>query len=216
MFCSFANAQQDTTKWSSEPMYKYWNHEMLYEYYTPERLSENDRQTTLKLYGRLPDVPEIGDDMADDDMLDTEGNTRRIADYLGKYLLLKFYNNRCWATTVALPEIKEISEIYSDKLTIISVSRDDDATWKETMATRDMPWVHLHDPHAYPAWELFLATHAIPLNLREPKNIGGLSAAYSVIGSPTFVLISPEGKIVDKWWGYSEGTLKKVMSENIE
>ena len=36
------------------------------------------------------------------------------------------------------------------------------------------------------------------------------------IGIPNYVLISPEGIIVDKWAGYATGLLKQKVGENIK
>jgi thiol-disulfide isomerase/thioredoxin len=161
------------------------------------KMSEDDKTTLLGYYITAsifpPDVVEIGDDFADTDLLDVDGNTKRLADYLGKYLLLDFWSRGCGPCIMALPEMKEISETYSDKLTIISISLDADAAWKESMAEHDMPWV----------------------NIRDPKSFGGLAATYGVSGIPNYVMISPEGKIIDKWMGFGTGFLKRKVSENI-
>jgi hypothetical protein len=58
--------------------------------------------------------------------------------------------------------------------------------------------------------------HDMPwINLRDPKEgRGGLIASYSVTGmTPSYVMISPEGKIVNKWEGYGKGHLKSKVSE---
>ena len=162
------------------------------------RMSEKDRNSalgTLITANLIPSrVAKVGEYMADAYLSDINGNLKNLADYLGKYLLLDFWNNVCVHCIRALPEMKEISEIYRDKLTIISISLDTDATWKEATATYDMPWI----------------------NLRDPKSISGLAASYGVYGIPNYVMISPEGTIVDQWAGYGEGYLKQKVSENIE
>jgi Peroxiredoxin len=163
-----------------------------------ERMSEEDKQTsygahiTARLFPST--VVEIGDDFADTDLLDKDGNVKHLADYLGEYLLLDFWSRGCGPCIMALPEMKEISETYSEKLTIISISLDTDIMWKEAMVKHDMPWV----------------------NIRDPKSYGGLAANYGVKGIPNYVMISPEGKIIDKWMGFRNGSLKKKMSENIK
>ena len=162
------------------------------------KMSEDDKTTLLGYYITAkifpPDVVEIGDDFADTDLLDINGNTKRLSDYSGKYLLLDFWSRGCGPCIMALPEMKEISETYSDKLTIISISLDADVAWKESMAKHDMPWV----------------------NIRDPQSFGGLAANYGVRGIPNYVMISPEGKIVDKWMGFGTGYLKRKVSENIK
>ena len=162
------------------------------------KMSEDDKTTLLGYYITAsifpPNVVEVGDDFADTDLLDINGNTKRLADYLGNYLLLDFWSRGCVPCIMALPEMKEISETYSDKLTIISISLDADVAWKESMPEHDMPWV----------------------NIRDPKSFGGLAANYGVRGIPNYVMISPEGKIIDKWMGFGTGFLKRKVGENIK
>ena len=175
--------------------------------------AENLRKKANELYGKMsakdkntptgqlitvslfpPAVVGVGDDMADTDLLDINGNTKRLSDYLGKYLLLDFWSRGCGPCIMALPEMKEILETYSDNLTIISVSLDTDNWWKEAMTKYDMPWI----------------------NIRDPKSFGGLAANYGVTGIPNYVMISPEGKVVDKWMGFGTGYLKRKVGENIK
>jgi thiol-disulfide isomerase/thioredoxin len=162
------------------------------------RMSEEDKSTpvgyeiTADLFP--PHVVEIGDDMADSDFFDIDGNTKHLSDYLGRYLLLDFWSRGCGPCIMALPEMKEISETNGDELTIISISLDTDSTWKEALSTYDTPWI----------------------NIRDPKGMGGLAANYGVTGIPNYVMISPEGKIIDKWMGYGEGSLKRRVSRHIQ
>ena len=44
----------------------------------------------------------------------------------------------------------------------------------------------------------------------------GLAAAYQVRGIPHYVMISPEGKVMDMWSGYAKGSLKEKMKELIK
>jgi len=163
-----------------------------------KKMSEEDKNTPLGYHitSRLfpPPVVGVGDDMPDTDFFDINGNTKNLSDYMGKYLLLDFWSSGCGPCIMALPEMKEISETYIEKLTIISISLDTDTRWKAASATHDMPWVNIRDPKAY----------------------GGLAANYDVRGIPYYVIISPEGKVVDKWGGYGKGSLKRKVSENIK
>ena len=161
------------------------------------KMSEEDKNTSM---GQLitvslfpPTVVGVGDSFADADLLDINGETKQISDYLGKYLLLDFWSRGCGPCIMALPEMKEISETYSENLTIISISLDTEDWWKEAMASHEMPWV----------------------NIRDSKGWGGLAASYGVNGIPNYVIISPEGKVVDKWAGYGTGYLKTKIGEKI-
>jgi len=166
-----------------------------------DRMSEENKNTPtgykITTFLFPPIVVEVGDDIADGYFFDVNGNTKQISDYSDsdKYLLLDFWFRYCGACILAFPTIKEISETYRDNLTIISVSIDSDANWKVAMTENDMPWV----------------------NIRDPKGSGGLAAGYDVRGYPTYIIISPEGKVVDKWSGwYGEESLKRKVSENIK
>ena len=162
------------------------------------RMSEEDKTTLIgsKIMTYLfpPTVVVVGDDFADTDLLDINGDTKHISDYSGKYLLLDFWSLGCGPCIAAIPEMKEISETYKEKLTIISISLDTDTNWKKAMEIHDMPWV----------------------NIRDPKSFGGLAANYGVYGIPHYIFISPEGKIVVQGSGYSKGSLKKSASEYIK
>jgi len=162
------------------------------------KMSEEDKNTPegYKITNFLfpPIVVGVGDDMADTDLLDENEDIKNLVEYLGKYLLLDFWSIGCGPCIMALPEMKEISEIYHDKLTIISISLDTENWWKKAMNEHDMPWV----------------------NIRDPKSIDGLATDYGVRSIPYYIMISPEGKVVDKWAGYRAGYLKTKVGENIK
>ena len=163
-----------------------------------DKMSDEDKGTFTgyKITANLfpPPTVGVGDDMVDGDFFDINGNTKRLADYLGKYMLLDFWSRGCGPCIMALPEMKEVSEIYHDQLTIISISLDTDAVWKEAMTAHDMPWI----------------------NIRDPKGFGGLAANYDVRGIPNYIMISPSGNIIDKWMGFGNGLIKRKVSENIK
>ena len=162
------------------------------------KMTEEDKTTpagyeiTANLFP--PPVVRVGDDMPDAVFFDTNGNTKHLSDYSGKYLLLDFWSIGCGPCIMAFPEMKEVAELYSENLTIVSISLDTDNSWKEALGKHDMPWV----------------------NIRDPKAIGGLAANYGVIGIPYYVIISPAGKVIDKWGGFGNGFIKKKVSENVK
>jgi len=163
-----------------------------------DRMSEENKTTPLgyRITAFLfpPPIAEVGDDMADADFFDINGHTKHLSDYSGKYLLLDFWSSGCGPCLMAFPEMKEISETFSEKLTIVSISLDTDARWKEAMTQHDMPWV----------------------NIRDPKGYGGLAANYGVNGIPYYVIILPEGKVVDKWMGFGHGLITRKLNENVK
>lgn len=94
---------------------------------------------------------------------------------------------------MAIPEIKEAADKYKDRLVAVSISVDNEKVWKEHSATEGITWMNLSD-----------------------KNLNtGIAAKYGVRGIPSFVLLSPDGKVVKKWSGYSKGVIEKYISEHI-
>lgn len=162
------------------------------------RMSEEDKNTpkgysiTANLFP--PTVVEVGDEMADANFFDINGNTKSLSDYSGKYMLLDFWSSGCGPCLMAFPEMKEIFEIYQENLNIISISLDDDNAWKAAMNIHNTPWI----------------------NIRDPKAWGGLAAYYGANGIPYYVIISPDGKVVDKWFGYANGLIKGKVKDNVK
>ena len=130
-------------------------------------------------------VVQIGDDMADADLYDLDGKVHHLAELRGKFLLVDFWSSGCGPCIMALPEMGELQEKYAEKLTIVSLSSDTEKRWKAASVEHKMTW----------------------MNWSDKKQTGGLYAKYGVRGIPHYVLISPEGKVVDTWSGYGKGNL---------
>lgn len=160
-----------------------------------EKLSNDEKQSAvgkeISVYLYPPVTVKTGDEMADADLYDLEGNVHHLADYKGKYLLIDFWSRGCGPCMMALPEMKEISETMKDKVTVISLSTDTEKGWKEISKTKDMSWVNLNDF----------------------GGMSGLAAKYDVRGIPHYVIISPEGIILHSWSGYSNGLLKRKLNK---
>ena len=157
------------------------------------RMSEEQKQSSL---GQLITanlfplkVVEIGEDMADGDLYDLEDNLHHLTELKGKYLLLDFWSSGCGPCIMAIPEMGELQEKYADKLTVVSLSSDAEKTWKAASARHKMTWK----------------------NWSDKKQTAGLYLKYGVNGIPHYVLISPEGKVVDSWSGYGKGSLLRKL-----
>ena len=157
------------------------------------RMSDEEKQSEM---GQLitanvfpVKVVQIGDDMADADLYDLDGKIHHLAEWKGKYLLLDFWSSGCGPCIMALPEMGELQEKYADKLAIVSLSSDTEKRWRAASAEHKMTWA----------------------NWSDKKQTGGLNARYGVGGLPHYVLISPEGKVVDSWSGYGKGVLLGIL-----
>jgi thiol-disulfide isomerase/thioredoxin len=133
-----------------------------------------------------PTVVKAGEEAVDADMYDLEGKVHHLAEFRGKYVLLDFWSRGCGPCMMSQPELKEISERYKDSLEVVSLSIENRKGWEEASKAHAMTWNNWND-------------------LEETN---GLYARYGVIGIPHFVLISPEGKVIDSWSGYGKGLLK--------
>jgi len=153
--------------------------------------SEKGESIHINLYP--PVIVKEGEDMADADMWNVRGELRHLADYKGKYMLLDFWSVGCGPCIMAIPEMREISDIYKDKLVIVSISSDTKEIWEQASEEKNITWVNLNDF----------------------KGDNGIKLRYGVTGIPHYVLISPEGKVATSWVGYGEGLLKKKMKELI-
>ena len=160
-----------------------------------KKLSDDEKQSAvgkeISVYLYPPVTVKTGDEMADANLYDLEGNVHHLADYKGKYLLIDFWSRGCGPCMMALPEMKEISETMKNKVTVISLSTDTEKGWKEISKTKDMSWVNLNDF----------------------GGMSGLAAKYDVRGIPHYVIISPEGIILHSWSGYSNGLLKRKLNK---
>jgi len=54
------------------------------------------------------------------------------------------------------------------------------------------------------------------VNIRDPKAMGGLIASYGARGIPYYVVISPEGKVIDQWFGYFDGFITKKSGQKYQ
>ena len=161
-----------------------------------KQLPESYRQTAVgENIGAMlfpPEVVKQGDRMYDGAVLyDLQGGQHRLSDYnKGKYLLLDFWGSGCGPCLAAFPELKEVSEELKDSLVVISLSQDSKYYWEQASAQHQITWVNLND-------------------FRERA---GIFAHYGVVGIPHYAIISPEGKIVKTFTGYSKGRIKQKLS----
>ncbi|MFA4869090.1 MAG: TlpA disulfide reductase family protein [Pedobacter sp.] len=128
---------------------------------------------------------------------DPFGKAIDINSFKGKYVLVDFWASWCGPCRKAIPEIKELYSKYKDSgLEVLSVSVDTDhAAWRKAMSEENMPW---------------------PQVLSPDKN--KTMASFMIVGIPTLYLIDREGKIVEKYTGFSaklKTQLEDVFSQKI-
>lgn len=189
-------------KYSDYASFLQWNKEFghadlirsLYPKLSPEDLSTDIGQE-ISGYINLPAIVNVGDDMADGDLFDIDGNLRHLSEFKGEYILLDFWSQWCGPCIESIPEMEEITGLYNGVMTVVSINQDPEDQWKEFVKENNMTgnqWNELR------------------------KGNTGLSAAYQIEGIPHYVLISPEGKVMEIWSGYGKGSLKRKLKELID
>lgn len=122
---------------------------------------------------------------------DPFGKAVDINSFKGKYVLIDFWASWCGPCRKAIPEIKELYSKYKESgLEVLSVSVDTDNTaWRKAMSEENMPWPQVLSPDKNKTMESFM-----------------------IIGIPTLYLVDREGKIVEKYTGFST-KLKTQLEE---
>ena len=160
----------------------------------PEKQRKTREGREIAAYLFPPKVVKNGEPMADTAMVDLAGKQHKLADYKGKYLLLDFWSVGCGPCLEAMPELKTIADSLRSTLTVISLNIDiKRSVWKKYSEKEKITWVNLNDD-----WGL-----------------AGLAARYGVNDIPHYVMISPNGTVIDHWIGYREGRLKEKVKQHL-
>ena len=164
------------------------------------RLSETEKQTpqaqAADAYLHPLSIVEVGDEMVDGNLYDVDGNLHHLSELKGKYILLDFWSQGCGPCVQSIPEMEKLIEQYKDKLSVVGISEDSKAQWEKYVKEKKMK--------GYQWNELSSALRV------------GLGRRYQVRGIPHYVLINPEGKIIDMWRGYAPGSLEYELSEHLK
>lgn len=150
----------------------------------------------INSYLKKPELKE-GDTAYNFEAEDSEGNKHKLYDYLNKkkYVLLDFSTPHCSWCKKALPILKEMHDGKKRQLQIVSLSVDKNREdWIEETEDEELEYVRLYTKEA---------------RYSEPY------LQYNINATPTFILISPDGKIITKIEGYSY-TLKQDIYALIE
>jgi thiol-disulfide isomerase/thioredoxin len=165
----------------------------LYERLTPEQKELPAAQTT-KFALFPPEKVGVGDRMADTELKAFDGSMHRLSNYLGRYIILDFWSSGCGPCIMSMPELKRLTEKYPDNLSVLGINLD----------TSEEGWRK--------GTETFKPSY---LNLNAPPS-SDIDERYGVRGIPHFVIISPDGVILDSWAGYGEGLIAGRLAKHID
>ncbi|MBO4316605.1 MAG: TlpA family protein disulfide reductase [Prevotella sp.] len=113
---------------------------------------------------------------------DIGGKPFKLSSLRGKYVMLDFWGSWCIWCVRGFPKMKEYYAKYNDKFEIVGIDcRDSQESWKETVNTQQLPWLHVYMPDDSPLME-----------------------TYNIQGFPTKVIIAPDGTLVQTFIGESD------------
>ena len=135
----------------------------------------NDRlvvETKAKLYAERA---KVGEQMKDFTLYDRELKAHQLSEFKGKYTILEFTWAGCGGCIFIKPFLEEFYKRNKDKAEIIAIYNDKKENWMKEGQEHKV---------SYHEW-------SDPAQASEPV------AAYDVQAYPTFVIIDPNGKVLD-------------------
>jgi peroxiredoxin len=166
----------------------------LYPKLSPE-LQQSKYGKAVKMQMEYP-VPEVGDLYYDYTAVNQNGDSISLSHIKNKYILLHFSSAACYYSQQSLPELKLIHKQYSENLEIVKISQDaDKATWTKSIIKDSIPWTNLWDGKG---------------------DLGDAVIKYGTIGTPNYVLISSDKRIIEKWFGYEEGIILDKIKKHLD
>jgi len=140
-------------------------------------------------------IAKLGDPIVDGEMMDLKGNTHRLSDFKGKYVVIDFWSTNCGPCMAAIPDIEKFVK-RNPSVEVISLCLNQYESWRTHPSYQNLPWHNMNDGGGWM----------------------GLAKSYNVHAVPTYVLISPEGTYIQQWVGQEifeeEGTLEKFISQH--
>jgi peroxiredoxin len=163
----------------------------------PETLKKTEMAGDIKKYFELPEPPKVGDIAPEIIQVTPQGDTIKLSDYRGKYVLLDFWASWCAPCRVQSKWLRKIYSRYNSKgLEIFGVSGDDNKRdWINAIEHDSITWMNISD-------------------LKGWKNEAFL--LYDIKMIPDKFLINPEGVIVNDRNGlYNEFVTNQVLEQII-
>jgi peroxiredoxin len=156
------------------------------------------RELKQSKYGRSIETqiqfprPKVGDSYYDFVAERADGTSYKLSDLKGKYILLQFAGTGCYYSSQSMEEMKSLYKNKKDSVSFVSFFVDPQKEdWKAYDAAKKIPWSSL--------W------HA-------GGKYSEINNKYGIVGTPTFFLIAPTGKILSTWFGFEEGLIKSKLT----
>ncbi|MEO1438377.1 MAG: TlpA disulfide reductase family protein [Bacteroidota bacterium] len=150
-----------------------------------EKLSPKFQQTfeghALKTQIEFP-PPAVGDAYYDYAGLDQHGDTTSLSSIDDKFILIHISSDGCPYSVTSIPELKALYTSEQDQLEIVEISTDtNQEQWAAAIQEDSIGWTNLFDIRG---------------------NYNDAVTKYGTIGTPNYILISPDKMVLAKWFGY--------------
>ena len=133
----------------------------------------------------------IGGIYIDIPLADKNDEQHNLSEFVGeKWLLLDFSDFYCGYCHAICPSLKYFIQTYSDNIQLVTISNDNKKDFAKMVEEDEISWPAFFNQDAY--------------------------SKYSISGRPTFILISPEGRVVDRCLGANYNWLLKTFSKHSE
>ena len=154
------------------------------------KICKANAEKTLEKYGKKrSEYVAEGDMMVDFELYDYDDKPHHLNEFLGKgkYTILEFSNTGCGPCQMARPHLEKFYKQNKDKVEMITISEDKLSEWKKK-PLGEVSWHEWND-------------HNMAIDIQKK---------YDVQGTPTFFVITPEGKIVKKLVGFNEARIDEI------
>ena len=154
----------------------------------PQELRESDQG--LEIQANLNPIKKVhaGDQLPAYAYLDRNGGEHLLSELKGKYILLDFWSIGCGPCIQSIPYLAKLYEQCSERLVIVSISLDTASMWEEARKEHPTSWTE---------W-------------RDPSRNSGSVLSFESRGIPTFVLVAPDGKIMEVFEGFSSSWIEGI------
>ena len=129
-------------------------------------------ETKAKLYAERA---KVGEQMKDFTLYDRELKAHQLSEFKGKYTILEFTFYGCGGCVFIKPYLEEFYKRNKDKAEVIAIYNDTKENWMKEGQEHKV---------SYQEWS-------------DPERASEPVAAYDVNAFPTFVVIDPNGKVLD-------------------
>ncbi|MDR2292186.1 MAG: AhpC/TSA family protein [Prevotellaceae bacterium] len=148
-----------------------------------ERVQNSPAGILIKNYIENVRASEAGAAAPDFTLKALDGREITLSKFKGKYVLIDFWGSWCRPCRQSSPALVELyNNLKQNNATIefigISCNEQNDENWIKAIEDDKLAWIHVNDSHS-----------------EKGKSI---QKQYAIIGVPTSILISPEGKILYK------------------